>query len=85
MYFESFHYFANCHVVCFVFKIHKTSKTFDKLKNRYWSYHLSVNTYISITQLHLTFNVEEMLKKCESCLKKSYGENLERLISLTVR
>ena len=48
-------------------------------------YHLSVNTYISITQSHLTFNVEEMLKKCESCLKKSYGENLERLISLTVR
>ena len=28
--------------------------------------------------------IEEMLKNCEACLKKSYGENLERLISLTV-
>ena len=29
--------------------------------------------------------VDELLKKCEKCLKKSYGENLERLVSLTVR
>ncbi|XP_028403320.1 NEDD8 ultimate buster 1-like [Dendronephthya gigantea] len=39
--------------------------------------------YLQLKSIKDLPNAEEMLKNCEACLKKSYGENLERLISLT--
>ncbi|XP_046850929.1 NEDD8 ultimate buster 1-like [Xenia sp. Carnegie-2017] len=39
--------------------------------------------YLQLQSIRDLPNADELLKKCEKCLKKSYGENLERLVSLT--